>query len=168
MGNLLFSPSGRIGPGQFMSGVTTLIVITVVLGLLPVFVPALGVLGIVGLVLLWCWVVLWIKRYHDGGKSGFMCLIPIVAWLVISMIVAAILPGMFQDPDAAAAILAAGEAQDLSAILKASMGGGMTTMGQIVNLVVGAIVSYVVAMVFNNMIKHDNHDNQFGPEAGTA
>ena len=168
MGNLLFSPSGRIGPGQFMSGATILVIIALVLALLTVFVPALGVLNIIGLVLLWCWIVLWVKRYHDGGKSGWMCLIPIVVWLVIGMIIGMILPGMFQDPDAAAAVAEATEAGDFGAILKAAMGGGMTTTGQLINAVLGAVVSYVVAMVFNNMIKHDGHDNQFGPEAGTA
>jgi len=168
MGNLLFSPSGRIGPGQFMSGVTVLVIISVVLGLLPIFVPALGILGIVGLVLIWCWVVLWVKRYHDGGKSGWMCLIPIVVWLVIGMIVGMILPGMFADPEAAAAVAEATEAGDFGAILESAMGGGMTKTGQLINVGLGAVISYVVAMVFNNMIKHDAHDNQYGPEAGTS
>ena len=168
MGNLLFSPSGRIGPNQFMSGVKLLVIIGLVLGLLPVFVPALAILGIIGLVLIWCWIVLWVKRYHDGGKSGWMCLIPIIVWLVVAGIVGAILPGMFQDPGAAEAIAAATEAGDLGAIFKASLGGGMTTTGQLVNVVIGAVVSFGVAMVFNNMIAHDAHDNQFGPEAGTS
>jgi len=167
MGNLLFSPSGRIGPGQFMSGVTVLVIIGLVLGLLPIFVPVLAVLGIIGLVTLWCWVVLWVKRYHDGGKSGWMCLIPIIAWFVLLMIVGLILPGMFQDPNAAAALAEATEAGDFGAIIQASMGGGMTKTGQIVNAVVGAVISYIVAMLFNNMIKQDMHDNQFGPY-GTA
>ena len=168
MGNLLFSPSGRIGPGQFMSGAKLLIIIGLVLGILPVFVPALGILGIISLVLFWCWIVIWVKRYHDGGKSGWMCLIPIIVWVVIAAIVSAVLPGMFKDPGAADALAAATEAGDLGAIFKASMGGGMTKTGQLVNNVVGAIVSFGVAMVFNNMIAHDGHDNQFGPEAGTS
>ena len=46
MGNLLFSPSGRIGPGQFMSGVKILVIIAVVLAILPAFVPALVMLNI--------------------------------------------------------------------------------------------------------------------------
>lgn len=168
MGNLLFSPSGRIGPGEFMRGVTILVVVNLVLALLPIFVPALAVLSILGLVIIWCWIALWIKRYHDGGKSGWMCLIPIVVWLVIAIIASMILPGMFQDPDAAAAIAEATEAGDFGAIFAASMGGGMTTTGQLVNAVLGAVISYVVAMVFNGMIKGDDHDNQYGPVAGTA
>ena len=71
-----------------------------------------------------------------------------------------------QDPDAAQALVEATEAGDFGAIFKASMGGGMTTTGQLVSAVAGAVVSFVVAMVCNNMISHDEHDNQFGPEAG--
>jgi len=163
MGNLLFSPSGRIGPGQFMSGVKVLVIVSFVLGLLPIFVPALGALGIVGLVLIWCWVVLWVKRYHDGGKSGWTCLIPIVVWLVVVTIIGLVLPGMFADPDAAQAVADAAESGDFGAIIEASMGGGMTKTGQLVNAVVGAAVSFGVAMVFNSMIKQDMHDNQYGP-----
>ena len=44
----------------------------------------------------------------------------------------------------------------------------MTTTGQIVNAFIGAVISYLVAMVFNNMIKQDMHDNQFGPHGTTG
>jgi uncharacterized membrane protein YhaH (DUF805 family) len=168
MGNLLFSPSGRIGPGQFMSGYTVVIVASLVLGLLPIFVPALAMLSILGLVLFWCTIVLWIKRYHDGGKTGWMCLIPIIVTAVIGGIASTVLAGMFVDPDAAAALAEAAEAGDFGALFGAAGKGGMTTMGAIIVNVVGAVISYVIAMVFNNMIKHDAHDNQYGPEAGTS
>ncbi len=168
MGNLLFSPSGRIGPGEFMSGVMILVVVTLVLGLLTVFAPALAALNIVGLVFFWCWVVLWVKRYHDGGKSGWMCFVPIIVWLMLGMIIGMILPGMFEDPEAAAAIAEATEDGDIMGVMKASIGGGMTVTGQIVNAVVGAALSYIVALVFNGMIKQDMHDNQFGPYGVTS
>ena len=168
MGNLLFSPSGRIGPGQFMSGVTVLVVISLVLALLPIFVPALGLLGIVGLVLIWCWIVLWVKRYHDAGKSGWMCLIPIIVLIILSMILGAVMGAMFADPAAAEAMMEAAESGDVGSIMKFAGTGGMTKMGAIISAVASAALSYVVAMVFNGMIKHDAHDNQFGPEAGTS
>ena len=168
MGNLLFSPSGRINSAEFMKGVTVLVVIGLVLGLLPILSPALGLLGIVGIVFIWCWIVLWVKRYHDAGKSGWMCLIPIIVWLIISMIIGFVFSGMFEDPEAAAALAEATESGDFGAIMAASMGGGVTKTGQIVSAVAGADVSYIVAMVFNSMIKHDDHDNRFGPETSTA
>ena len=33
--------------------------------------------GIVSFALIYPWIVIWIKRYHDGGKSGWMSLLPI-------------------------------------------------------------------------------------------
>ena len=168
MGNLLFSPSGRIGPGQFMSGVKILVIIAVAIAILPALVPALVMLNILGLVMLWCWVVLWVKRYHDGGKSGWMCLIPIIIYIIIGGIVSTILAGMFVDTEAIAAIADAQEQADLGALMSMMGKGGMTTTGLIVTALAGAAVSYIIAMVFNNTIKHDAHDNQFGPEAGTS
>lgn len=168
MGNLLFSPSGRIGPGQFMSGVKILVIIAVAIAILPALVPALVMLNILGLVMLWCWVVLWVKRYHDGGKSGWMCLIPIIIYIIIGGIVSTVLAGMFVDTEAIAAITEAQEQADLGALMSMMGKGGMTTTGLIVTALAGAAVSYIIAMVFNNMIKHDAHDNQFGPEAGTS
>ena len=168
MGNLLFSPSGRIGPGEFISGVTILVVLGLVLQLIPIFVPALTILGLVGIVMLWCWVVIWVKRYHDAGKSGWMCLIPIIVWFVVAIIIGQILSGMFADPEVVEAIEAATVAGDFGELFSLSMGGGMTKTGQIISALVGAAISYVVSMIFNKMIKQDNHDNQFGPQPSTA
>ena len=167
MGNLLFSPSGRIGSGQFMSGATILVVLGMVMTLIPVFVPALAMLMLLGLVMYWCWIVLWVKRYHDGGKSGWMCLIPIISWVVLGSIVGAIVTKMFADPDKLAAVEDLTNSGDIMGALSLSMAGTTTLIGSIIGVVATAAVSYVIAMVFNNTIKHDAHDNQFGPEAGT-
>jgi len=170
MGNLLFSPSGRINSGDFMRGVTLIVVVTLVLGLLPIISPALALLNIVTLVFIWCWVVLWVKRYHDGGKSGWMCLIPIIIYLIVGGIVSFLVSQSFVDVDAVAAAQEAtqeaAEAGDFSAAMKAALSGGsgMTTTGMIVAALAGAAVSYGIAFLFNNMIKGDAHDNQFGPQ----
>jgi len=168
MGNLLFSPSGRINSGDFMKGATLIIVITLVLGLLPIISAGFAALSIVTLVFLWCWVVLWVKRYHDAGKSGWTCLLPIIVYLVLGGIVAVALPAMFIDPEAAAAAAEAAaeaaETGDFGAVFKAAAGGGMTTMGKIIVPLAGAAVSYGIAALFNGMIKGDAGDNQFGPQ----
>lgn len=164
MGSLLFSPSGRIGPSEFMKGVMVLVILGFILAGLPALGPALGALSVVGIVLYWCWIVLWIKRYHDGGKSGWMCLIPIVVFLIIGGIVGYFLTSMFTDPEAAAAAAEAAASGDLAAVFQSALsGGGVTKTGILVVGVASAVVSYVIAMVFNGMIKSDPHDNQFGP-----
>ena len=164
MGNLLYSPSGRINSGDFMKGVTLIVVVTVALGLLPILSSGLAALGIIALVFLWCWVVLWVKRYHDAGKSGWMCLVPIIVYLIVAAIVSSVISGMFADPEVVAAITEATETADFSALMKFAGSGGMTKTGIIVNALVSGAVSYGVAFLFNNMIKGDAGDNQFGPQ----
>jgi len=170
MGNLLFSPSGRINSSDFMRGVMVLVAIGLVLGLLPILSPALSILGIVGIVLIWCWIVLWIKRYHDSGKSGWMCLIPIIVYAIVGGIAGYLVSQSFVDADAVAAATeaaeAAAESGDIAGAFKAGLSGGsgLTKTGVIVNGLVSAAVSYGIAFLFNGMIKGDQHDNQFGPQ----
>jgi len=164
MGNLLFSPSGRIDSASFMKGATLLIIVGVVLGLLPLLSPALAALGIIGLVTIWCWVVLWVKRYHDAGQSGWKCLIPIVLYIIAALVVTTIMTPMFTDAVVAEAMAEAEASGDIGALMSAAMaGGGITKMGTLIITLVSAAISYGIAFLFNNMIKSDPHDNQFGP-----
>jgi len=164
MGSLLFSPSGRIGSAEFMKGVLILVVIGFVLGALPAISPALAMLGILGLVMIWCWIVLWIKRYHDAGKSGWMCLVPIIVYIIVSVILSMVVQPMFIDPEFATIMEEAEAAGDVGAILEAAMsGGGVTKSGTFILAAIGAAVSYGIAFIFNGMIKSDPDDNQFGP-----
>lgn len=164
MGNLLFSPSGRVGPAEFMKGATLLIIIGFILSILPALSTALGMLGIIGIVLWWCWIVLWIKRYHDGGKSGWMCLVPIIVFIIASIVIGLVVQPMFIDPEFAARTEEAAASGDFGAIMESAMsGGGVSKLGIFVVGAVNAVVAYVIAFVFNNMIKSDPHDNQFGP-----
>jgi len=174
MGNLLFSPSGRIGPGQFMSGYTVIIVIGLLINVLFAFAPIVALLSFpVMLALLWCTIVLWVKRYHDGGKSGWMCLIPIIVGGILAYVLNLVLTPIFVDADAAAAaaeaVAEAAQNGDILGSMTAALNAtGLSRMGMIVISVAGAVLSYVVAMVFNNMIKHEDHDNRFGPVTTVA
>jgi len=164
MMNLLFSPSGRINSAEFMKAAYILIAIAAILALLPLISTSLSFLGILGLVMIWCWVVLWVKRYHDGGKSGWMCLIPIVIWIVLSWILSAVVLPMFAGDAVKAAQEAANAAAasgDIGAVFKAAMGSTKATA--LPSAILGAVASFAVAFLFNNMIKGDPGENQFGP-----
>ena len=53
MGNLLFSPSGRIGPSAYMKGMIVLAVISAVINIIPLFSPGLAmILGLLSIVLI--------------------------------------------------------------------------------------------------------------------
>jgi len=169
MGNLLFSPSGRVNPSDFMKGAYVLIAISFVLGILPLINYQLGsILSIIGLVFIWCWIVLFIKRLHDAGKSGWMCLLPILAFIVLSVIMSQIVTSMFAGDLQEAmkeATEAAAESGDISSVLSASleMGKSIAKKTALPTAIGGAVVSFIIAYVTNMLLKRDDHENQFGP-----
>ena len=159
MGNLLFSPNGRINPGEFMKGAIILIIIGMLLSLPSILgMNKIGTpLGFLSYLLAFPWVVIWIKRYHDGGKSGWMCLIPLVVYAVLLMILMGVLLGaefsqMFE-------MIAAGASEAEQKEFSENMGKGK----EIPLTLVGLGTSLVVSFLFNSMIKRDDHENQFGP-----
>lgn len=160
MGNLLFSPSGRIGPGAYMKGIIIIAVIGAVIGILPILSPALGALGVVGLVTFYIFIALGIKRSHDAGKSGWMVLTHILLSIgvsVVTVVIVGIITGlslgdlfstaMSGDQDAAEAAAAAFEAP------------GYLIPATIVSFIGQIVTGYLINM-FN---KQDPGDNQFGP-----
>ena len=71
MGNLLFSPKGRINSSEMMTGGLIIIVIGALLGIGPVIGLSKGlttILGLLGYVLIVPWVFLWIKRYRINAS----------------------------------------------------------------------------------------------------
>jgi len=85
--NALFNPSGQLGPSEFMTSGIVLIIAGFALNILPLL--GLGFLGILGLVLLYCWIVVWIKRLRAAGQSPWMVIVVIIAWMVVGWIVSA-------------------------------------------------------------------------------
>lgn len=165
MGNLLFSPSGRIGPSEFIKGVVILIVIAILFAI-PNLVGApkalVTALGLLSIVTLWCWIVLWVKRYHDGGKSGWMCLLPIMIYLVVGTVLfGAIFGSDFMEMFQAAMN---GATEDEIAELEAAF----NAKSGIPVLIGSTVFSFAIAFLFNKMIKQDMHDNQYGPHGTVA
>jgi len=162
---LLFSPSGRIGPAEFMKGAIILIIVAILYTLPTLFGAPLAVeaiLGLLSLVTLWCWVVLWVKRYHDAGKSGWTCLLPIIAFLVLVVGIVCVLYGSDFMEMFRAGINGADE------IEIAEMEAALEKKTELPILIISTIVSLAIAFLFNKMIKQDTHDNQFGPHGTVA
>jgi uncharacterized membrane protein YhaH (DUF805 family) len=68
--SLFLSPKGRIARGPFWIGILVLFVLNMLLSAIPI------VGGAAGLVLLWPQIVLYVKRLHDFGWSGWLWLLP--------------------------------------------------------------------------------------------
>ncbi len=170
MGNLLFSPNGRIGPNEFWRGAIILIVLGALIQLAPLVSLTLGmVLGLLGLVLIWCWVVLWIKRFHDGGKSGWMSLIPIAVFILLSWIVSMVVASMFMGDMAQDMAVMTENMENMAEDDPSAALGGMmdmvSSMGKktaLPSAISGAIVSALIAYVGNMLIKQDPEENQWG------
>lgn len=70
--SLFLQADGRLGRGPFWIGVAGLAISGAVLS----FVPVIG--GAVGLVMLWPWYCLMVKRLHDIGRSGRLAAVALV------------------------------------------------------------------------------------------
>ncbi len=161
MMNLLFSPSGRMNSGEFMKAAITLIVLAVILSIPGIMGMSQGlqsILGIISFLLIIPWIFIWIKRYHDGGKSGWMCLLPILVYAVVLGILMTVLMGdVFAYTMQAASEGAAMDA-DMEAEIEA-----MAQAKAVPMTIASTVVSLAIAFLFNAMIKQDPNDNQFGP-----
>lgn len=161
MGNLLFSPSGRIGPSAYMKGMLVLAVISAIISLIPLVSTGLGVAAsFIGLVLIIPFIFLGIKRSHDAGRSGWMVLTHIVIAIIVSVALSYLLQMVGMAPDDAA-VKAAGESGDLAAVMEAT--GELAKASAIPSAVTSLIGTAIIAFLVNMFNKSDAGDNQYGP-----
>ena len=158
----LFDPMSRLTPSQFNSGAIALIIAGAFFALVPMFGfdPSLATLiGLLGYVTWYCWIVLFMGRYRDGGEDPVKCLIPIGVYIVVSSIATLIVLG----PDLSAIFNSALEASsqgDDREIFDAEVQAGINEFihgGRLVEVApklaaAGAIVSALIAFGFNRLI----------------
>lgn len=160
--NTYLSPKGRLNPSDFKKSALTLIVIGVVFSIPELLgMDSLAALaGIVSFALLYPWIVIWIKRYHDGGKSGWMSLLPIIVYLMATIILMMTMLG-----DGFMAIIEASSTGASQADTE-KMAEEMVEGKEMMILLANTALSAVVALGFNAyLISNDNHENQYGPIA---
>lgn len=170
MGNLLFSPNGRIGPQAFFKGMMTLAVISAVITLSGLVSFQLSqILGFVSLLLIIPFFFLLIKRSHDAGKSGWMSIVWFILWIIIfvilGMLVNAIMPSAAQaelETALEAAMTEGGGFGDIMALTK-EMGPAIARQTAIPSALAGLVGTAIAAYLINMLNKHDDHENQYGP-----
>ena len=156
------SPAGRMSPSDFKKSALILIVVGVLFSIPELLgIKSNSVLAsIVSFALYYSWIVIWIKRYHDGGKSGWMCFLPIVVYLMATIILAMTMFGdeiivLFEA-------FSTGASQADTEKMAEEMVAGKEMMGLLANTALSA----VVALGFNQyLISNDDHENQYGPVA---
>jgi uncharacterized membrane protein YhaH (DUF805 family) len=152
--NTMLNPQGRIGPVAFRNAALILIAIGAILALLPLALPALTALSFVSLVLIYPWVVIWVKRLHDAGKSGWLFLVVLVLYLTASFGSSYFISTQFAPAQTPAA-----NPGDLSAVM-----ASMAAQAQAVALP-SAIVSVLVSLAFvfagNALLRSDPAPNEY-------
>lgn len=153
-----FSFQGRINSGTFIKAALALIVIGIVIGLAGQYLPkpTSMLLLPISIFLYWPWLAIWAKRYHDGDKSGWMVLLPILALFILSVVST----GYFMKQGMAAVGMTFSEFQDPA---KAAAFEEAMKAKAMVMLPVNVVMQLLIIFGFNAMIKSDPEENRFGP-----
>ena len=162
MGSLLFSSHGRIGSDTFIKAGYILILIGTAFSMSKVISPAIGgIFGFLSMLLLYPWACIWIKRLHNGGKSGWMVCLYILIYVVIFTI------GMVL-------VLIAFGGDELSGLVSEQMRGEISyeeytnrleTMAPKFFLPItisGILSSLLTLFIGDKTIPNDDGENQFG------
>ena len=170
---LFLTPNGRIDQVTYWRAVLILLGISAALSVVSAFVSPF--LGMAGLLFIWPWIAVHVKRLHDSNKSGWLTIAIVVLAVVVSMIAGFILPGLFGVDQAARHAemqreienAAAGDAAlAMSAAMDASKRIAQATL--LPSILSTAVVTGVVGAVMG-LFKTDPNDNQYGPgPAGTS
>jgi len=150
----LFNPMGRIGPVTFRKAALILIAISAMISLLPLVAPQMAMLTFASMVLLYPWAVIWVKRFHDAGKSGKMFLAVLAAWWVVGAIVNWFISAQFAPPvvpptdPASFSVMAAMTEQMVAVALPATIANTM--------------ISLAFALLINEQIRSDPGTNEYG------
>ena len=173
MGNLLFSPKGRIGPSDFIKGLAIIAVIGALITLMPLFSYALSQpLALASILLLFPLFCLLIKRCHDAGKSGWMSIL----FFLLIMIIGAVLQYFagtatggveMQEMTAAMEELAEsgagfGEILEQQTLLMNEFGPAIAKNTALPSAIAGFIGTMLGGYITNFILKSDDHENQYG------
>ena len=167
MGNLLFSPSGRIGSSEFYKGGFILIALGVLFALANLVSPQIGkILSFVSILLIYPWMVIWVKRLHNGDKSGWMVLVYLLIYVVLISIAMVIVFGMFGGSDYFKMIMDSVNGD----ISQAELESRATAYGKSIMLpsnIASIAVSLLTMFIGDKATPNDSGDNQFGPGTTT-
>ncbi len=87
--SLFLSPNGRIDQGTYWRGVLILFAISAVLAAASAYVSV--AISFLGIVFVWPWIAVHVKRFHDAGKTGWLTIAMVVLAIVVSVVASAIL-----------------------------------------------------------------------------
>lgn len=166
---LFLSPNGRIDQPTYWRAVLILFGISAALNVVSAFVSPF--LGFVGILFIWPWIAVHVKRFHDSGKTGWLVLAVIVLAFILSWVLGLVLPGLFGIDQAALQAEIQREIEQASA--SGNPAAAMTVameatrdMSQrmlLPGLIQGVIMTGLIGVFMGAINKTDPNDNQYGP-----
>ncbi|MEQ8406509.1 MAG: DUF805 domain-containing protein [Oceanicaulis sp.] len=155
IGALLFNPKGAVGKSAFLTGAVILVVVGFLTAMAPLVNPLLGVLAFfVGLVAIYCWVALWIKRLHGAGASGWWTVLIVLGWIIVDSVVEFAVLGAL-GIDFAGMMSGGGDFAEMMAQMEA-----MTEQVLLPTSISSAIVSLAVALGLNAILPAGREANR--------
>jgi uncharacterized membrane protein YhaH (DUF805 family) len=148
---IFLKPSGRIGPAIFRNAALILIAIGAAFSLLPWLRPDMALLSFASLLLFYPWLVIWVKRFHDAGKSGKMFIAVLVLWLIAGYAANRFVVSRFVD-------LPPVDPHFVMASMAAQMHANALP-----GTIVAVILALAFALVINEELKSDPGENAYGP-----
>jgi uncharacterized membrane protein YhaH (DUF805 family) len=149
--SLLLSPHGRVGRTGFWIGFFVLFG----LGFMVQFIPLVGQL--LAFAMIWSWICLFTKRFHDLGQSGWWQLLPFGLWMLTFIV------GLFVLGAAAfAAAFAYAGSWDTTAWL--SLGSAGLGFGVVA---AAAALSHLLMILFLGVAPSQSSTNRYGHPPGS-
>ena len=165
---LYLSPNGRIDQQIYWRAVLTLFGISAAIAVLSAFVHPF--LGLLGLVFVWPWIAVHVKRFHDAGKTGWLTLALVVVAFVLFMVLGLILPGLFgidtaeMQAEMQREMERATSQNDGGAMLGAMMDGmRRANQAQLVTSILSTGIVTGVLGAIMGLLRTEPNDNQHGP-----
>lgn len=157
---LFLTPNGRISQSTYWRGVIILAAISIVLTVLAAYVTPM--VGILALLFIWPWIAIHVKRLHDNGKTGWLTIAVVVAAIVVSFILSAVLTPLLGGGAAnmEAEISAAAQTGDIGAIME--MSRDMQKAQMIPGIIQTALMTAIIGFGMS-LLKTEPDDNQYGP-----
>ena len=154
-----FNPQGRLNPAEYIRGGSILIVAGVILSLIQQtgIVTIMVLANLVTLFLAYPWVVLWIKRYHEGGKSGWFAMIPLFVFVIGFYFVSHLIFSV-EFKTLIEAYETGVSQEELAGLMEE-----LIKPKEVLFLLVTTLYSLAFLHVFNKLIKSDPNENQYGP-----
>lgn len=170
---LYLSPNGRIDQQVYWRAVLTLFGISAAISVLGAFVNPL--FGLLGLVFVWPWIAVHVKRFHDAGKTGWLTVALVALALVLYVILGLAVPGLFGvdtaeiEAEMQREMERASSRNDGGAMFSAMMDGARrANQAQLVSGIVSTGIVTGVLGAIMGLLRTDPNDNQHGPGPGGA